>query len=232
MTGATTGDIGFVDLTYNAVNKSWEDEIAYWAAKAAVTYYELTETTVYNPMFIYPTAVTEFEDLYEAMTPEQQEMLAYFEQNIETTGTYIIASYYHAKDVISNYQETYTTEVPITVFTLGDNIAFVTVPGKLADRYYGDEVTWDALTEMVKDSETPQQDIYNYLSSINLWNNINSDIIGGSYGTPFILGYCNGSVGEIPNKLAYTYNTGSKVTATGCYKTQATELAAGSGEAI
>lgn len=231
MSDAASGKVGFVDLTYNAVNKSWEDELAYWAAKAAVTYYELNneEIQVFNPSFIYPTAVEALDGLTAAMDAEQLEKLEHY----KTSGdTYIIASSYHAKDIISNYKETYTTEVPISVFTLGDDIAFVTCPGELEGRYYGDEVTWENLTKMIENSETPQQDIYDYLSSMNLWNNINSATVGGSYGTPFVLGFCNGSVGDLCAKLSYEYNTGSKVVPVGCYEAHTTELAAGSGEAV
>lgn len=229
MSNVDSGDIGFVDLTYNAVNKSWEDEIAYWAAKAAVTYHELTDINVFDTMFTYPTSVETLEGLVEAMDAEQLEKLEQYKLSGES---YIIASAYHAKDIISNYQETYTTEVPISVFTLGDNIAFVTNPGELADRYYGDEVNWESLMTMVENSDTPQKDVYDYLSSMNLWNNINSATVGGSYGTPFVLGFCNGSVGELCTKLSHEYNTGSKVAPIGSYEAHTTELAAGSGEAV
>lgn len=231
MSDAATGEVGFVDLTYNAVNKSWDDELAYWAAKAAITYYELTgeEIQIFNPCFCYPTVVESLDGLTAAMDAEQLEKLGQYKLSGES---YIIASVYHAKDIISNYQETYTTEVPISVFTLGDNIAFVTCPGELADRYYGDEVNWESLMTMVKESATPQQDIFNYLSSINLWDTINSSSIGGSYGTPFVLGFCNGSVGDLCTNLSYEYNTGSAVAPIGSYETQTTELAPGSGEAV
>ncbi len=125
-----------------------------------------------------------------------------------TTGeTFVISSQYHA-DVMSTYWDP-TLQMPrdaivdleLNVFMLGDDVAFVTTAGEAFDYYYNSDGT-------------------------NAWGNLVAD----TYGTPFVLGYCNGGKSYIPNSRAYDYNQGSKQWSTGCYESNLTYYEKGTGE--
>ena len=143
------------------------------------------------------------------------------ERVIDTaTGAYVtIASRYHASAVLSREKvkgKASYGRVEIGAITVGKDLAFVTAPGELYDRYD------DAGS--VLDSATTG------------WASLVDE---STYGTPFVLGYCNGTRGYFPNRAAYTYNYGNTDSkgalsndAVGSYEAQTTRLAPGGGEKL
>ncbi len=141
------------------------------------------------------------------------------EKVIDTdTGAYVtIASRYHANAVLSRDKvkgKAAYGRVEIGAVTVGDSLAFVTAPGELYDRYD------DAGS--VLDSATTG------------WKSLVND---ATFGTPFVLGYCNGTRGYFPNRAAYGYNYAARDSkgnltndAVGSYESQTTRLAPGGGE--
>ena len=137
-----------------------------------------------------------------------------------TTGAYVtIASRYHANAVLSRDKvkgKAAYGRVEIGAITVGDSLAFVTAPGELYDRYDIDGSVLDSATTGWK----------------SLINN-------KTYGTPFVLGYCNGTRGYFPNVAAYNYNYANRDSkgalsndAVGSYEAQTTRFAPGGGEEL
>lgn len=135
-----------------------------------------------------------------------------------TTGAYVtIASRYHASAVLNREKvkgKPSYGRVEIGAITVGDDLAFVTAPGELYDRYDDDGTVLDSATTG--------------------WASLIDDT---TYGTPFVLGYCNGTRGYFPNRAAYSYNYGNTDSegnlsndAVGSYESQTTRLAPGGGE--
>ena len=105
---------------------------------------------------------------------------------------YIINSVFHANAIInrSKAADSYT-DLELNVIVLGDNVAFVTAPGELADRY--------DLSGSTKNEDN------DWLELVN----------NKTYGTPFVLAYTNEGKGYIPFSLEYTYNTNEYFQITG-----------------
>ena len=121
--------------------------------------------------------------------------------------TYVIASKFHANNITANWDPATQTstggfvDMELNVFMIGKDLAFVTVPGEPFDYYYNPDGS-------------------------NAWKNL----IGDTYGTPFVLGYCNGGKGYVPNVKAYEYETDATKYAIGSYESHTTPYAKGSGE--
>ena len=137
-----------------------------------------------------------------------------------TTGAYVtIASRYHASAVLSREKvkgKAAYGRVEIGAITIGSSVAFVNAPGELYDRYDAEGTVLDSATTG--------------------WASLVDD---NTYGTPFVLGYCNGTRGYFPNKAAYTYNYAARDSkgnltndAVGSYEAQTTRLAPGGGEEL
>ncbi|MBR4863944.1 MAG: hypothetical protein IKU07_05150 [Oscillospiraceae bacterium] len=137
-----------------------------------------------------------------------------------TTGAYVtIASRYHASAVLSRDKvkgKAAYGRVEIGAATIGSSVAFVSAPGELYDRY--------DINGTVLDSPTT-----GWASLVN----------EETFGTPFVLGYCNGTRGYFPNVAAYSYNYGNRDSkgalsndAVGSYESQTTRLAPGGGEEL
>lgn len=143
------------------------------------------------------------------------------ERVIDTnTGAYVtIASRYHANAVLSRNKvagKAAYGRVEISAITVGTELAFVSAPGELYERY---------------DDEGSVQD-----SATTGWASLVNE---STYGTPFVLGYCNGTRGYFPNRAAYSYNYGNTDSkgnltndAVGSYESQTSRLAPGGGEKL
>lgn len=110
---------------------------------------------------------------------------------------YILNSDFHAKNVLNRYKycdpdtdgrnlipadEQIKPLVELNAIKMGENVAIVTIPGEPFDRYSS-----EATLETAR--------LYND------WDNL----ITEDYGTPFVMGYSNASMGYMPNALAYDY---------------------------
>lgn len=228
MTTVDAGDIRVTNMVFNADAKSYIDNtLAQRAGKTART------ASVGKYPFIYPKDVTE--GIYAMLEEEQRGWYDEYSGGngvwVDISGTYkgeiyAIASERHVTDIIQNYKETGREDVELTAFMLGENVAFVTAPGELYDRY-NRNITWDDLKGKT------QAGIYRFLNnSYNEWDNILSKNVGGSYGTPFVMGYANDSVGYFPNNVAYEYCKNSKTAVIGAYESHVTELAQGECEQL
>ncbi|MBR4863948.1 MAG: hypothetical protein IKU07_05170 [Oscillospiraceae bacterium] len=127
-----------------------------------------------------------------------------------TTGeTFVIGSKFHASNIISSSYWDRRLQQPkgdlvdmeLNVFMIGPELAFVTVPGEPFDYYYNEDGS-------------------------NAWDNLLDD----TYGRPFVLGYCNGAKGYVPNSKAYDYNLGSTKWQRGSYESSITPFEKGTGE--
>ena len=122
--------------------------------------------------------------------------------------TYVVGSRFHASSLVSRWDTTLQeaesdlVDMELNVFMLGKDVAFVTAPGEPFDYYYNEDGS-------------------------NAWFNLVDDDL---YGTPFVLGYCNGAKGYIPNSKAYDYNLGSTKWVRGSYETSITPYHQGAGE--
>ena len=135
--------------------------------------------------------------------------------------TYILNSTFHTNAIItrSKAADSYT-DLELNVILLGKNVAFVTAPGELADRY--------DLAGSTKNED-------------NDWLELIND---KTYGIPFVLAYTNEGKGYIPFSLEYAYNTyeyyqitkkglnGNEFHGAGSYEANTSRLARGSGEDI
>lgn len=130
----------------------------------------------------------------------------------EGTETFAIGSRFHASNLVSMWNskldvpKTGDTTVTLNAFTLGEDLAFVVIPGEPFDYYYKEYGVY-----------TPEN---------NLWNILNDS----TYGKPIVLGYTNGALGYFPNYEAYFYNEGRTDKAIGSYETQNNTKEAGHGE--
>ena len=135
--------------------------------------------------------------------------------------TYILNSRFHANCIVtrSKAAESYT-DLELNVIIMGDNVAFVTAPNELADRF--------DLAGSTKDED-------------NDWYEL---IDEATYGMPFVLGYTNDGRGYIPFSLEYAYNTyeyyeitgkglnGDEFHGAGSYEANTSRFARGTGEDI
>ena len=136
----------------------------------------------------------------------------------KATGRFVIAAYLHANSAMSDYRKRNSatgTKVELNAIMLCDQIAIITGPGELYDRY-SDTATW---TENGYVDSVPGK---------NLWESLHTK----TYGEPFFLGYCNASTSYMPSKVTYEYNLGSTEKAAGSYETQITSFAKGTGEEV
>ena len=130
----------------------------------------------------------------------------------EGDETFAIGSRFHASNLVSMWNtkldipKTGDTTITLNAFMLGEDLAFVVVPGEPFDYYYKEYGVY-----------TPEN---------NLWNILNDDV----YGKPVVLGYTNGAAGYFPNYEAYFYNEGRTDKAIGSYETQNNTKNAGHGE--
>lgn len=133
--------------------------------------------------------------------------------------TYIINSKFHSNGIInrSTAGDSYAT-LELNAIIFGDNVAFVTAPNEMADRY--------DLLGSTKDED-------------NDWLEL---IEESSFGMPFVFGYTNDGRGYIPFSLEYTYNTdeyyqltgkgkeGNQFHGAGSYEANTSRFARGTGE--
>ena len=144
-----------------------------------------------------------------------------FEYTDPDTGeVFLISSRFHPSTLVASWSKklgapiSTPTKIEVGAFLLGEDLAFVALPVEPFDFYYED------LTLTGEDR---------YADSNNLWNSlINED----TYGKPFILGYCNGAIGYLPNYDAYTYCEGSTTRVMGSYETHSSRLEQGTGENV
>jgi len=140
-------------------------------------------------------------------------------ESFTITENVVIASQYHANSLENRYGTVNDKRISLCAFTLGDQVAFVTVPFEASDRY----------------SEDAKLDTAN---DYNNWN----DLVGSKWGTPFVMSLTNGSEGYVPNNLAYTYTkdleektiagTIGQNFVSGSYEAHTAYAAAGEGEKI
>ena len=101
------------------------------------------------------------------------------------TEPVVLASQYHAKSLINRHGTVNKKRISLCAFTLGDQVAFATVPFEASDRYS---------TEAA-------------LTTAHLYNDweILENKEAGKWGVPIVMSLTNGSEGYFPNKLAYEY---------------------------
>lgn len=140
---------------------------------------------------------------------------------------YILNSKFHASTIISRANNTNPTylQLELNAIMLGTDVAFVTAPCEIVDRYDINGSRVDADNDWLE------------LLSTNL---LGKD----TYGTPFVMGYTNGSRSYVPNALDYTYNTdeyseitgwgadGDEFFGAGSYEANTSRFARGTGEQI
>ena len=147
--------------------------------------------------------------------------------------TYIVNSSSHASKIKERATASSAyANLELNVILLGDQVAFVTAPNELADKYY----TYDDNEAVVKTEGGLISATVN-----NDWINLVDD---ATYGTPFVLGYSNGRKGYIGNWLDYITNSPEYTTKTGfaagaesiyspgTYESYTSRLAQGQGEAL
>jgi len=138
--------------------------------------------------------------------------------------TYILNSNYHRNGVYNRSKASSTyTNIELDAILLGNEVAFVSAPDELADKFY-----------VYSEGET-------FSNDKNDWLNLVDD---DSYGTPFVLGYTNGSFGYIANWLDHTKNSqiytdisgfaedGEEFFSPGTYESNTSRFAQGQGEAL
>lgn len=115
-----------------------------------------------------------------------------------------IHSSYHLSNANSRMQYVSNAEDTMNVgaIAIGTELSMVVSPCELSDRYYNDAT-------------------YSNVNDYNDWDSLESD----TYGTPWVMGYTNGTNGYMPNMLSYDYNNGE-----GCYESQTSRFAQGTGE--
>ena len=151
--------------------------------------------------------------------------------------TYIVNSKLHG-DQIKNDRSGGTT-IELNVIALGSNVAMVTLPGEPFDRYSDDYV--EAYNEAKAVEEAGGATVasqWNSLKEKALADNDWLDLVGGTYGMPFVLGYANSAYGYLAEAMAYDYNTFDetdplyKIYGPGSYEGNTAFLAKGTGEQI
>ncbi len=121
--------------------------------------------------------------------------------------TFVIGSKFHANNITSYWESRFQApkndlvDMELDAIMLGPDVAIVTAPGEPFDYYYNEDGS-------------------------NAWHNLMDE----TYGTPLVLGYCNGAKGYIPNSKAYDYNEGSTKWQIGSYESRITPYEKGSGE--
>jgi len=134
--------------------------------------------------------------------------------------TYIINSKFHASSIITRSKASASyTQLELNAIIMGGNVAFVTAPNEMADRF-----------DLAGSTKNEDNDWY--------------ELITEEYGMPFVLGYTNDGKGYIPFSLEYAYNTdeyyeitgkganGDEFFAPGSYESNTSRFERGTGEAI
>ena len=83
------------------------------------------------------------------------------------------------------------------------------------DRYNA-SLKWDDLKNLT------QAQVYAKMNEVNEWDKLWGSKVGGSYGVPFVMGYCNDTIGYLPASVAYEYNAGASRLVTGSYEAHIT----------
>ncbi|MBR4863946.1 MAG: hypothetical protein IKU07_05160 [Oscillospiraceae bacterium] len=126
--------------------------------------------------------------------------------------TFVIGSKYHASYVVGDWNNNLGIpanngfNVTVSAFMIGEDIAFVSIPGEPFDYYFKERGVY-----------TPEN---------NMWN----DLLGDTYGKPYILGYTNGWQRYFANVEAYYYNEGSATKTFASYEVHNSDMEAGTGE--
>lgn len=141
-------------------------------------------------------------------------------QTYTVSGDVVIASQYHANSLKNRHGSVSSKRISLTAFTLGNQVAFATVPFEASDRY-----SMEATLETAN----------NY----NDWNDLIND---SKWGTPIVMSLTNGAEGYFPNNLAYTYDTEleakyiagncAQAFVSGSYEAHTAFAAAGQGEQV
>ncbi len=134
---------------------------------------------------------------------------------------YFISSKFHASSIISRSKAGDTfTDCEVNVIVMGDNVAFVTAPNEIADRY-----------DINGSKKNEDNDWYDLIEE-------------DTYGMPFVMGYTNGGNGYMPFSLEYDYNSEKyyqltglgknawKYLSPGSYESNTSRYAQGTGEAL
>ena len=130
----------------------------------------------------------------------------------EGDQVYCVGSRFHASAIQGDWDATLSapktagSSYTLNAFMLGEDAAFVVIPGEPFDYYYTETGVY-----------TPEN---------NLWNILKDT----TYGKPYVFGYTNGAVGYFPNYEAYFYNEGSTTKVMGAYETHTSDFAPGTGE--
>ncbi len=141
----------------------------------------------------------------------------------KTGETAIFDSQYHISNAYDRNKTqaaqaaTKNGSIRISAIMLGDEMAMVTCGNEMSDRFSAtDELLYSASKGWyLKDNDNDWQDLY-----------------GAVYGMPFVLAYTNDGHAYMSNSLSYTYNEGSETVAGGCYESQTSSFAQGTGEEI
>lgn len=230
MKSVDAGQVEVTSLEYHADHKTVGDTIEYYAGVAE--YYARKAGISIKYPFVYPQDVDQ--DIYNAMDTDKyaRRSKTYYDSLTGQTTyapvedpaeSFAVASQYQGDDIWANHNKTGKKTLALSAFMLGSQVAFVTAPGELYDRY-SSQASWQDMQALQTKSE-----MYNYLTGgVNEWDKL----VSSSYGTPFVMGYANGDVGYIPNKVAYEYNAGYSFAAVGAYEAHVTDLQKGTGEQL
>ena len=181
---------------------------------AQLTYYAQKKTTFINALS-YSAALA-------CKAAMEQGTVTYPYKYVDpvTNEFFLIGNRFQPGNITSSWNATLNAPVTTPVkldmgaIVLGQDVAFVSMPGEPFDYYYNDT------TLTGEDRSAPEN---------NLWN----ELVGEStYGKPFVLGYCNGAVGYLVNYDGYTYNLGSEKWVSGCYEAQTSPVEQGTGETM
>ena len=130
---------------------------------------------------------------------------------------YHLANAYDRNKTEAAQAATTNSGIRIDAIMLGDEVAMVTCGNEISDRYSSTDalVYTEGSGWSLRDDDNDWKDLYDAV-----------------YGTPFVLGYTNAGHAYMSNSLSYTYNEGSEAVAGGCYESQTSSFAQGTGEEI
>ena len=142
-------------------------------------------------------------------------------ETFTVSADFVLASQYHASSLLNRHGTMNVKRFSLAAFTLGDQVAFVTMPFEASDRYSAEATLATA-------------------NDYNDWDNLNND---SKWGVPFIVSLVNGTEGYLPNSLAYTYDRDLEAAyiaspdnthpfVSGSYEAHNTTTAAGEGEKV
>lgn len=167
---------------------------------------------VFEPTGAMAMAAREWEALgkpssvYPETSPKAGERVFPFIYTDASGEVAILNSYYHANKTLTRVQSSTASEkTELNVILLGKEVAMVTSCNELFDRYD------------LEGSILPED---------NDW----LDLIGESYGKPFVLGYTNSHGTYAASVQACDYNKDSETYGTGAYEDNTSQYARGEGE--